>query len=66
MKDIFFDAQNCQRCRDSLKGKARILSWFNDQTICMPCSNKEMEIKKDLPNFGRDHEGCGYVPEIKE
>ena len=59
--DKFFNQKNCDRCGNSLI--VRIMSWFTSETICMECSKAETELKKSLPNGGRDHEGCGYIPE---
>lgn len=61
--DDFFDKKNCDRCGKPLM--ARIMSWFTDETICLDCSKKEIEIKKQLPDYGNSYEGCGYIPEIK-
>ena len=63
MSDRFFNQPNCDRCGEKLI--ARIMSWFNNDTICMECSKKEKEIRKRLPDSGRAYEGCGYVPEVK-
>ena len=62
MKDEFFDKQNCDRCGNVLY--ARTISWFTNETICMDCSAKEDEIKKRLPDYAKDFEGCGYLPII--
>jgi hypothetical protein len=40
------------------------MSWFNNDTICMHCKDKETEIRKTLPDHGKSYEGCGYVPVI--
>jgi hypothetical protein len=64
MKDLFFEIKNCQRCNSPLP--VRILSWFTNETICINCSVKETEIKRTLPNNGKEYEGCGYIPEIIE
>jgi hypothetical protein len=65
MKDRFFDATLCERCGKDLKRSAFIMSWFNEQTICMECSGKEDVIKTKLRNSGRgDMEGCGYIPTL--
>ena len=48
---------------------SRIMSWFTDETICMNCSEKEDEIKKQLIECGfqpGDYEGIGYVPKIED
>jgi len=60
----FLSIENCERCGESLKGKARTMSWFTTQTICMKCSAKEDEIKAKLRAKGiKDAmEGCGYIP----
>jgi len=63
MSDQFFEVTKCERCRNDLK--IRIMSWFNKQTICMICSDKETIIKRRLRELGqRDHEGCGFIPTI--
>ena len=40
--DRFFTTRSCDRCGRPLDG-ARIMSMFNEQTICMDCSAKERE-----------------------
>ena len=40
--DRFFTTRTCDRCGRSLDG-GRIMSMFNEQTICMDCSAKERE-----------------------
>ena len=62
MNDQFFTKETCDRC--GAKIGTRTMSWFNDDTICLPCSDKESEIKKQLPDGGRSFEGCGYLPDI--
>jgi hypothetical protein len=65
--DMFFVQKTCSRCPNDLK--ARIMSWFNDDTICMECADKESKIKEALKEEGKnpsDYEGCGYIPEVKE
>jgi recombinational DNA repair protein (RecF pathway) len=58
-----FNATKCDRCGESLKGKARTTSWFTEETICMECSSAEKEIKRKLRLQGKgDFEGCGYLP----
>jgi hypothetical protein len=64
MKDKFFEIENCQRCNSPLP--VRILSWFTDETICIKCSIKETEIKRALPDCGKNYEGCGYIPKNEE
>jgi len=61
--DPFFAANKCARCPNELI--ARIMSWFNNDTICLECSAKEGGIKKALRAKGIDGamEGCGYVPD---
>ena len=58
--DPFFNQKKCSRCPAKLRVRTR--SWFNNDTICMDCYFKEKAIRKQLPNKGRDHECCGYVP----
>ena len=65
--DIFFIQKTCSRCSNPLT--ARIMSWFNDDTICMDCSAKEDVIKNALVDAGKkpkNYEGCGYIPNVKE
>jgi len=59
--DTFFSQENCDRCGNKLT--ARTMSWFNTQTICMECSTKEDELKKQLDNPSQ-YEGCGYIPQV--
>ena len=40
--DDFFTKQNCDRCGKSLKD-GRIMSMYNEQTICMECKKKESQ-----------------------
>jgi hypothetical protein len=43
------------------------MSWFTEERICIPCSEKEDDIKKKLREKGLDplkYEGCGYIPEV--
>lgn len=66
MTDLF-DATHCDRCNESLEGgHRRMMSWFTEETICMNCSNEETKIRVKLPDGGSSHEGCGYIPEVKE
>jgi len=58
--DTFFTQTNCDRCGAPLV--SRIMSWFTDEIICSDCSDKEFQIRKDLPGGGREYEGCGYIP----
>ena len=44
------------------------MSWFNQDTICMKCADKETKIKEALKAQGKDprsYEGCGSVPKIE-
>lgn len=40
--DDFFTKSKCDRCHGSLDG-GRIMSMFNEQTICMACCKKERQ-----------------------
>ena len=61
--DTFFTQSNCSRCPNELN--VRIMSWFNNDTICLECSAKEKIIKRTLRERGMEEmEGCGYVPNI--
>lgn len=65
MSDKFFNQDHCDRCR-ATPLPVRIMSWFNSETICMDCSDKESELKKKMREAGLDpanYEGCGYVPQ---
>ena len=72
--DEFFGRSTCERCGCSLKGHARIMSWFTEETICTSghgkrdsCQHQEEKIKQALRDSGknpRDYEGCGYIPTI--
>jgi len=63
-EDKFFSKTKCDRCAKDLK--AFTMSWFTDEAICMDCSEQETQIKKKLPEGGKDYEGCGYLPEISK
>ena len=63
--DPFFTQKTCDRCGKPLM-PARIMSWFMKQTICMDCSAHERELRDQLPDHGKDYEGCGYIPEVGE
>ncbi|TAL67459.1 MAG: gamma-glutamylcyclotransferase [Bacteroidetes bacterium] len=64
MEDKFFSKKYCDRCGNVLD--ARTMSWFNDDTICMNCSDKESAIKKKLQDGGKSYEGCGYIPDVNK
>ncbi len=65
-REDFLRLKKCQRCgRDLITG--RKMSWFNEQAICLHCSAKEEELKRELEGRGlnlRQFEGCGYIPRI--
>jgi hypothetical protein len=61
--DPFFTQTKCDRCPNDLK--VRTLSYFNEETICMECKDKETEIKELYRTAGVNPstlEGCGYIP----
>ena len=60
--DTFFTKQNCDRCHGPLN--IRILSWFTNDVICMPCADIEDVLRSKLKDNGMDYEGCGYIPTI--
>ena len=63
MPDKFFTQSNCDRCGEHLV--TRTMSWFNNETICVEkCGEAEKELRAKLPNSGRNHEGCGYIPNV--
>lgn len=41
-KDFLFK-KHCDRCGTSLKEKARIMSMYNDDCLCLDCKDKERE-----------------------
>ena len=47
MIDDFFTKRTCDRCGGSLDG-GRILSMFNNDTLCMKCKNEETQ-RPDYP-----------------
>jgi predicted nucleic acid-binding Zn ribbon protein len=53
---------HCDRCHNKF-GVGRTMSWFTTEIICLDCSDKEKEIKNNLPNNGVEFEGCGFVPD---
>jgi len=61
--DTFFSQKTCSRCPNTLS--VRTMSWFNKDTICMDCADKEDRIKQALRDQGKnpdDYEGCGPIP----
>ncbi len=66
MSDEFFKKTKCDRCGADLR--VRTMSWFNKDTLCMDCADKEAEIKRKLREQGKDpaqYEGCGHVPDVE-
>lgn len=59
--DNFFSASFCDRCKGPLI--KRTTSWFTEETLCMECHKKELEVRRCLPHGGRYFEGCGFIPE---
>ena len=69
--DEFLTKTKCDRCQKLLDVRTmsiRTMSWFNNDTICMECADKETEIKSKLRFLGKKDamEGCGYIPSIEE
>ena len=62
-QDDFFNKTNCDRCGENIKGEPFIMSWFTEEAICMKCSIKEKEIREKMAGYGRNFEGCGYIPD---
>ena len=61
--DDFFNKKCCDRCGEILK--SRIMSWFNEDTLCSACKGRENELKDNLRDKGVNVEaleGCGYIP----
>jgi len=67
-QDDFLHKEHCDRCGRPLE-EGRIMSWFTDETICMPCSGEEERIRHEIREAGFDDskfEGCGFVPDIEQ
>ena len=65
MTDRFYTTRNCDRCGESLEGKARKMSWFTEDCLCPDCINKEKVLRNELSKNGinvANLEGCGYMP----
>ena len=63
--DDFFRPRPCKRCGSKEALTIHTMSWFNDDRICIGCSEKEDEIKKKLKEkYGKTFEGCGYIPKV--
>lgn len=63
--DTFLTQSECDRCKGTLEG-GRTMSWFTEDCICMACSDKERDLRRQLRRAGQDDaalEGCGYVPD---
>lgn len=45
MSDTFFNKTKCDRCGKPLNG-ARIMSMFNEDTICLDCKEKEKHLQE--------------------
>ena len=61
----FFTQGSCDRCKSSLEGKARKMSWFTEECLCETCYKTEGELRNLLEKSGVDTselEGCGYIP----
>jgi hypothetical protein len=68
MPDTFFIQSNCDRCSNDLKG-GRIMSWFNNDTICMECKEIENELCNLIVEQGKSKssfEGIGHLPTKEE
>ena len=63
-EDKFFKKTKCDRCEKPLS--VRTMSWFNEETICMDCCDKEKILLKNLRELGdaTSYEGCGFIPAL--
>ena len=52
--DDFFKKTRCDRCHGSLDG-GRIMSMYNEQTICMDCYEKERQREDYRKAVEADH-----------
>ena len=65
MQDEFFTKTVCDRCGHELS--IRKQSWWNNDTICLTCSEEEMNIKNKLgANQAHELEGCGKIPTMND
>ena len=65
---IHYNKKFCERCNSKLSG-INILSWFNDQAICMNCSEAEKNLIDILEKSGHTKEDfidCGQIPDISD
>ncbi|GAB4422323.1 MAG: hypothetical protein OHK0056_33190 [Bacteriovoracaceae bacterium] len=63
----FLNITHCSRCKCSLKGQSRILSWFETKVICMDCKEGEVALLDMLESQGispMEFEGGGYIPKL--
>ena len=68
--DDFFRKKKCDRCGCDLTGKARIMSKFNTDCICLDCKDKETALpeykkaaeaeREQLLAGNRNFAGIGY------
>lgn len=56
MADRFFTAKRCDRCGCSLEGKARIMSMYNEDVLCMDCKDAETKRSDYRKAVEADHE----------
>lgn len=61
-EETFFDQTHCDRCHGDLR--VRKMSWFNQETICLNCSNWEDEIINHHPESKSQLEAIGYIPDV--
>jgi len=66
IEDTFFTKENCDRCNADVRKGQRTMSWFTEEMICVAkCKAEETVLRSSLPHGGRDHEGCGHIPEVQ-
>jgi len=68
MADKFFTQETCDRCKGSLVGGTRKMSWFTEECLCEKCSTEEKHLREALEKEGTNTynlEGCGYIPRPK-
>ena len=65
---LHYNKKFCDRCNQPLSGM-NILSWFNDQAICLSCSEAEKNLIDILEKSGHNKEDfldIGKIPDILE
>lgn len=68
--NTFFIQKYCDRCHREL-GEKRVLSFFTREALCMNCSTKEDEVRRNIreqdgePMADLKYQGIGVIPAVK-